>query len=87
MERSSRKTLVGKVVSIKNDKTIIVAVEIFKKHPLYDKRYKSTKRYQVHDETNQAQLEDVVKIVETRPYSKLKHFRLEKITTVYKGGQ
>lgn len=79
MRETSRKTLVGKVVSTKNDKTIIVAVDTYKKHPTYQKRYKSTKRFAVHDENNQAGLNDVVVIMETRPYSATKHFRLIEI--------
>lgn len=72
MERNTRKTLVGTVVSTgKTAKTIIVAVDTYKKHPLYSKRYKSTKRFAVHDEKEIATLNDIVTIMETRPLSKL----------------
>lgn len=70
------KTFIGTVVSNKNDKTITVSVETSKTHPIYNKRYKSTKKYHAHDENNQAQIGDVVKIIETRPLSALKRFRL-----------
>ncbi|WP_129725950.1 30S ribosomal protein S17 [Mycoplasmopsis citelli] len=77
MQRNTRKTLVGTVVSAhKTPKTIIVAVDTYKKHPLYSKRFKSTKRFAVHDENQVANLNDVVVIMETRPLSKTKHFRL-----------
>ncbi|WP_241007011.1 MULTISPECIES: 30S ribosomal protein S17 [unclassified Mycoplasma] len=77
MERNTRKTLTGKVVSAgKSAKTIIVAVDTYKKHPLYSKRYKSTKRFAVHDENEVAKLNDIVVIMETRPLSRTKHFRL-----------
>lgn len=70
------KTFIGTVVSDKNDKTIVVSVETAKTHPIYNKRFKSTKKYHAHDENNQAKLGDVVKIIETRPLSALKRFRL-----------
>lgn len=79
MERSTRKTLRGTVVSIVNDKTISVAVDTYKTHPLYKKRYKSTKKYQAHDEANTAEIGDIVRLAETRPISKTKKFRLVKI--------
>ena len=80
MERNtSRKQLVGIVVSNKNDKTIVVAVDTYKTHKLYNKRFKSTKKYNAHDEKNIASLGDVVVLSETRPYSKTKKFRLVKI--------
>ena len=77
MERS--KELVGKVVSSKNDKTITVVVETYKKDPLYGKRVKYSKKYAVHDEKNIAKVGDTVCIVETRPISKTKHFYLKEI--------
>ncbi|MCR8613249.1 MAG: 30S ribosomal protein S17 [Mycoplasma sp.] len=81
MERlTSRKTLTGVVVSTKNEKTIVVSVETYKVHPLYKKRFKSTKKYQAHDEKNEAGLGDVVLLAETKPYSKTKKFRLVKIS-------
>ena len=78
MEKTNRE-LVGKVVSSVNDKTITVLVETYKKHPLYGKRVKSSKKYAVHDETNRAKVGDVVRIVETRPLSKTKRFYLKEI--------
>jgi small subunit ribosomal protein S17 len=78
-ERNDRKTKVGKVVSDKMEKTIVVAVETYKKHDLYHKRIKSTKKFKAHDETNEAKIGDVVKIMETRPISKDKRWRLTEI--------
>ena len=77
MER--KQELVGKVVSSKNNKTITVLVETYKKHPLYGKRVKYSKKYAAHDEKNEAKVGDTVRIVETRPLSKTKHFRLVEI--------
>lgn len=68
--------LIGKVVSDKNDKTIIVATEISTKHPLYGKTIKRTKKYAAHDEKNEAKLGDVVRIAATRPLSKTKRYTL-----------
>ncbi|MEW9670170.1 30S ribosomal protein S17 [Ammoniphilus sp. 3BR4] len=79
MERNNRKTLIGKVVSDKMDKTIVVLVETYKKHPLYGKRVKYSKKYKAHDEQNQAQIGDKVLIMETRPLSKDKRFRLVEV--------
>lgn len=78
-ERNQRKVQVGKVVSDKMDKTIVVAVETYKKHPLYAKRIKYTKKFKAHDENNQAKTGDIVKIMETRPLSKDKRWRLVEI--------
>lgn len=78
MEKTNRE-LVGKVVSSVNNKTITVLVETYKKHPLYGKRVKSSKKYSVHDETNKAKVGDVVRIVETKPISKTKRFYLKEI--------
>ena len=75
MERKVRE-LVGKVVSAKCDKTITVAIETYRKHPLYSKRVKYTKKYTAHDENNIAKEGDVVKIAATRPLSKMKRYRL-----------
>jgi small subunit ribosomal protein S17 len=61
------------------DKTIVVAVETYKKHKLYHKRIKYTKKYKAHDENNEAKIGDIVKIMETRPLSKDKRFRLVEI--------
>ncbi len=79
MEKGKRHELVGKVVSASNDKTITVLVETHKMHPLYHKRVKSSKKYSVHDETNKAKVGDVVRIIETKPISKTKHFYLKEI--------
>ncbi|WP_172199136.1 MULTISPECIES: 30S ribosomal protein S17 [Saccharibacillus] len=79
-QRNSRKVLVGKVVSDKMDKTIVVVVETYKKHELYHKRIKSTKKFKAHDENNEAKIGDTVRIVETRPLSKDKRWRLAAIT-------
>ena len=74
-----KKEFVGRVVSDKNDKTITVLVETYKKHPKYGKRVKYSKNYAAHDETNKAQVGDKVRIVETRPLSKSKRFYLAEI--------
>lgn len=79
MERNSRRVLTGIVTSDSMDKTITVMVESYRKHRLYGKRVKQTKKFAAHDETNQSQVGDVVKIVETRPLSKNKRFRLLEI--------
>jgi small subunit ribosomal protein S17 len=76
MERNSRRVLTGTVVSASADKTISVLVESYQKHRLYGKRVKQTKKFATHDEANVAQVGDVVKIMETRPLSKSKRFRL-----------
>ena len=78
MEKTNHE-LVGKVVSDKTDKTIIVSVETYKKDPLYGKRVKYSKKYAAHDEKNEAKTGDTVRIAETRPLSKTKHFRLVEI--------
>lgn len=79
-ERNNRKVQIGKVVSDKMDKTIVVAVETYKKHSLYHKRIKYTKKFKAHDENNEAKVGDTVKIMETRPLSKDKNWRLVEIT-------
>ncbi|MFI3228865.1 MAG: 30S ribosomal protein S17 [Bacillota bacterium] len=76
MERSLRKTRVGVVVSDKMDKTIVVAVETRVKHPLYKKFIKSTKKFKAHDAENVCAIGDKVEIMETRPLSKDKNWRL-----------
>lgn len=78
-ERNQRKVYTGRVVSDKMDKTITVMVETHKKHPLYGKRVKYSKKFKAHDELNEAKLGDVVKIMETRPLSASKRFRLIEI--------
>ena len=79
MERNSRKVYVGKVVSAKCNKTITVMVETYRKHPLYGKRVKYSKKFTAHDELNQAKEGDIVEIMETRPLSATKRYRLVKI--------
>ena len=76
MERGRRKVRIGRVVSNKMDKTIVVAVEDFVRHELYNKPVKRTKKFKAHDENNECRIGDRVKIMETRPLSKDKRFRL-----------
>jgi small subunit ribosomal protein S17 len=76
-----RKVLQGIVVSTKMQKTVVVTVESFKRHRLYKKTLRRTKRYKAHDETNACVLGDVVRIVETRPLSKEKRWRVAEILT------
>ena len=78
-ERNLRKTRVGTVVSNKMDKTVVVAVERKVPHALYNKPMVSTKRFKAHDENNECQIGDTVKIVETRPLSKDKCWRVVEI--------
>ena len=79
MERSNRKVYRGTVVSDKMDKTITVIVETKKTHPLYGKRVKYSKKFKAHDENNEARMGDKVEVMETRPLSATKRFRLVKI--------
>jgi small subunit ribosomal protein S17 len=79
VERNERKVRVGKVVSDKMDKTIVVVVEENVKHRLYGKTMRRTKKFKAHDETNEAKMGDTVRIMETRPLSKEKRFRLLEI--------
>ncbi|MFV0255442.1 MAG: 30S ribosomal protein S17 [Erysipelotrichaceae bacterium] len=79
MERSARKVYRGTVVSDKMDKTITVEVTTSKQHPLYGKRVKYSKKFKAHDETNEAKAGDLVEIMETRPLSATKRFRLVKV--------
>ena len=79
MERNLRKTRTGKVVSNKMDKTIVVAVVDNVKHPLYGKIVKSTYKLKAHDENNECNIGDRVKVMETRPLSKDKRWRLVEI--------
>ena len=74
--RGRRRTLIGVVVSVKMDKTAVVSVERRRPHPLYRKIVRTTKRYKAHDPRNEAVLGDVVRIEETRPISKDKHWRI-----------
>lgn len=75
-ERNQRKVYTGRVVSDKMDKTVTVVVETYKTHSLYGKRVKYSKKYKAHDENNEAKIGDVVRIMETRPLSATKRFRL-----------
>ncbi len=77
--RNLRKVRQGVVVSDVNDKTIVVAVRERKPHPIYGKMITTTKKYHAHDESNEAGMGDTVQIMETRPLSKLKRWRLYKI--------
>ena len=79
MERGIRKTNVGVVVSDKMDKTVVVSVERLVKHPRYEKYVKRTKKFKAHDENNECQVGDVVRIMETRPLSKTKRWRVVEI--------
>ncbi|PKM80562.1 MAG: 30S ribosomal protein S17 [Firmicutes bacterium HGW-Firmicutes-14] len=78
-QRSSRKTQVGKVVSDKMDKTVVVAIETLVRHPLYGKTIKRTKRFKAHDEENACRIGDKVRVMETRPLSKEKRWRVVEI--------
>lgn len=78
-KRGSRKTRIGKVTSNKADKTITVAFEIKVKHPIYKKFFKKTTKFAAHDEKNECSIGDTVKIMETRPLSKSKRWRLVEI--------
>ncbi len=78
-ERANRKVYRGTVVSNKMDKTIVVETGTSRRHSIYGKRVKYTKKFYAHDENNEAQMGDVVEIMETRPLSALKRFRLVKI--------
>lgn len=79
MERSKRKVRTGRVVSDKMDKTRVAAVERITRHPLYGKTVRRTKKYKFHDESNQSRMGDLVKIMETRPLSKEKRWRLVEV--------
>ena len=77
--KEKRKTRTGRVISDKMDKTVVVLVESLRRHPLYKKVVKHTSKFKVHDEANACKIGDVVKIVETRPLSKDKRWRVVKI--------
>ena len=79
MERNLRKTRTGRVVSDKMDKTVVVAVEDHVKHPLYKKIVKRTYKLKAHDENNECQIGDKIRVMETRPLSKDKRWRLVEI--------
>jgi small subunit ribosomal protein S17 len=76
---AQRKRLIGEVVSDKMDKTVVVVVRRTRQHPLYGKVIRVSKRYKAHDEKNECRLGDSVRIVESQPYSKDKHWRVEAI--------
>lgn len=78
-ERNLRKTRVGVVTSDKMDKTVVVSVETLVQHPLYKKRIRRTKKFKAHDEHNQCKVGDKVRIMETRPLSKDKRWRVVEI--------
>jgi len=78
-ERNERKTRIGKVVSNKMDKTVVVAVERLVPHPLYKKAMKKTVKFKAHDENNESQIGDIVEVMETRPLSKDKRWRVVEI--------
>ncbi|NLW40358.1 MAG: 30S ribosomal protein S17 [Tissierellia bacterium] len=79
MDRGNRKVRVGYVVSDKMDKTVVVAVETFVTHPLYKKQIKRTSKFKAHDENNECRVGDLVRIMETRPLSKDKRWRVMEI--------
>lgn len=78
-ERNERKTRIGKVVSDKMEKTVVVAVERLVRHPLYNKSVKNTVKFKAHDEQNDCHVGDTVEIMETRPLSKDKRWRVVEI--------
>lgn len=78
-KRGRRKSKVGSVVSSKMNKSIVVSVERLVRHPLYRKYFRKTSKFMAHDEENQCRVGDTVKIVETRPLSKLKRWRLVEV--------
>ncbi|CRX36948.1 / rpsQ / 30S ribosomal protein S17 /:431927 Reverse [Candidatus Hepatoplasma crinochetorum] len=79
MRTNRRKNYQGIVVSTAMDKTITVQVDTYRAHKLYGKRYRYSKKFHVHDQNNEAKIGDKVLIMETKPYSKTKYFRLVKI--------
>lgn len=79
MKRNSRKEVVGKVISSAQDKTAVVLIERRVKHPIYGKTVKKTKKFHAHDENNECGVGDTVQLMETRPLSKMKRWRLVKI--------
>ena len=76
-----RKTRIGHVISDKMDKTVVVAVETLKRHPLYKKTFKKVVKYKAHDEENKCRVGDKVRIIETRPLSRQKRWRVAEIIT------
>jgi small subunit ribosomal protein S17 len=78
-EKARKQTKVGRVVSNKNDKTVVVAVDYLRRHRLYRKMLRRTTRFHAHDENNECQMGDLVRIVESRPLSRLKRWRVEAV--------
>ena len=78
-KKKSQKTIVGVVASDKMDKTVVVLVSMKKKHPIYGKYITYTRKFKAHDEKNECKVGDTVRIVETRPLSKDKYFRVQEI--------
>lgn len=78
-ERNDRKVKIGKVVSDKMDKTIVVAIERLVQHPLYKKSIKKTVKFKAHDENNESNIGDIVEVMETRPLSKDKRWRVTQV--------
>lgn len=76
---NKRRRLIGRVASAKMDKTLVVTVDVSKRHPVYDKVIHETRKFYAHDEHNVAQAGDLVQIVESRPLSKLKRWALETV--------
>jgi small subunit ribosomal protein S17 len=83
--RSRRKVRTGRVVSDKMDKTVVVEVERLTEHPVFGRRIRKTTRFKAHDETNQAKVGDLVEIVEVRPLSRDKRWRVAQIVAANKG--
>jgi len=79
VKRAQRKRKLGRVVSNRMDKSAVIAVDIDRMHPLYKKSLKRTVKYQAHDEKNEVQIGDLVELVETRPLSKNKRWRITKV--------
>lgn len=77
--RGQRKTRIGKVVSDKMEKTVVVATERLVEHPIYGRRYKRTKRFMAHDESDECRVGDTVLIAETRPLSRRKRWRVVRV--------
>jgi len=78
-ERNDRKVKIGKVVSDKMDKTVVIAIERLVQHPLYKKSIKKTVRFKAHDENNDSHTGDIVSVMETRPLSKDKRWRVVEV--------
>ncbi|NLE90181.1 MAG: 30S ribosomal protein S17 [Dehalococcoidales bacterium] len=84
-QRGVRKTRVGKVVSDKMDKTVVVSVDTLVRHSLYGKMIRRSKKFKAHDENNQCRIGDIVKIMETRPLSRDKQWRVVEVVEATKG--